>query len=165
MKIVHWLFVVSVALFVSGIGFVVAAARTARQAPAMADTAAASLTPVASVKQIMKGIVGPAANIIYNAVGTTMTSKGTEEKAPHTEAEWEEVGNAAAALIESGNLLLMGSRAVDNGDWLKQSQALIEAGKEALKAAQTKNVEGVFAAGEPVNLSCDNCHRKYQRGP
>jgi len=163
MKIVHWLFVVSVALFVSGIGFVVAAARTARRAPA-ADIAAVSLTPVASVKQIMKGITGPAANVIYNAVGTTMSSKGTEEKAPHTDAEWEEVGNAAAALIESGNLLLMGSRAVDNGDWLAQSRALIEAGKEALKAAQTKNVEGVFAAGEPVNLSCDNCHLKYKRG-
>jgi hypothetical protein len=164
MKIVHWLFAVSVALFVSGIGFVIAAARAARQAPAAADVAAASVRPVASVKQIMKGIVGPAANVIYNAVGTTVTSKGTEDKAPRTDAEWEEVGNAAAALIESGNLLLMGNRAVDNGDWLTQSRALIEAGKEALKAVQTKNVEGVFASGEPVNQSCDNCHRKYQRG-
>jgi hypothetical protein len=164
MKTVHWLFVVGVALFVSGIGFIIAAARTTRRAPAPVEISAASVTPVASVKQIMKGITGPAANIIYDAVGTTMTSKGTEEKAPHTDAEWEEVGNAAAALIESGNLLLMGSRAVDNGDWLKQSRALIEAGKEALKAAQTKDVEGVFAAGEPVNLSCDNCHLKYKRG-
>jgi hypothetical protein len=163
MKIVHWLFVVSVALFVSGIGFVIAAERTARQAAPAADTAA-GVTPVASVKQIMKAITGPAADVIYNAVGTTMTSKGTEEKAPRTDAEWEEVGNAAAALIESGNLLLMGSRAVDRGDWLTQSRALIEAGKEALKAAQTKNVEGVFAAGEPVNVSCDNCHLKYKRG-
>jgi hypothetical protein len=163
MKIVHWLFVVSVALFVSGIGFVIAAERTARQAAPAADTAA-GVTPVASVKQIMKAITGPAADVIYNAVGTTMTSKGTEEKAPRTDAEWEEVGNAAAALIESGNLLLMGSRAVDRGDWLTQSRAHIEAGKEALKAAQTKNVEGVFAAGEPVNVSCDNCHLKYKRG-
>src|SRR5205823_11877397 len=125
---------------------------------------AARLTPVASVKQIMKGITGPAATAVYNAVGTTVTSKGTEERAPRTDEEWEAVGNAAAALIESGNLLMMGSRAADQGDWLKQSQALIEAGKETLKAVQAKNAEGVFAAGEPVNLSCDNCHRKYQRG-
>jgi len=164
MKAVHWLFVVSVALFVSGIGFVIAAARTIRQAPAAVDASTASPTPVASVKQIMKGITGPAATVVYNAVGTTMSSKGTEEKAPHTDAEWEEVGNAAAALIESGNLLLMGSRVVDRGDWLKESRALIEAGKQALKATQTKNADGVFAAGEPINQTCDNCHHKYQRG-
>jgi cytochrome c556 len=74
------------------------------------------------------------------------------------------VGNSAAALIESGNLMLMGSRAVDKGDWLKQSQALIEAGKVALKAVQDKNADQLLASGEAVNTSCDACHLKYQRG-
>jgi hypothetical protein len=164
MKTVHWLFVVSVALFVSGIGFVIAGARAARQAPAAADTAAASVAPVASVKQIMKGIVAPAATAVFNAVSTTVTRNGTEEKAPQTDEEWEALGNSAAALIESGNLLLMGSRAVDKGDWVAQSQALIEAGKAALKATQAKSAEQVLASGDGVNMSCDNCHRKYQRG-
>src|SRR4051794_26026235 len=126
MRTVHWLFVLSVALFVSGIGFIVAGARAARQAPAAVDSAAASVTPVASVKQIMKGIVAPAATAVFNSVSTTVTKNGTEEKAPQTDEEWETLGNSAAALIESGNLLLMGSRAVDQGDWVKQSQALIK---------------------------------------
>jgi len=164
MRIIHWLFVLSVALFVSGIGLVIASARAARRAPAAADTAAASLTPVASVKQIMKGITGPAATVVYNAVGTIVTSKVTEERAPRTDEEWEAVGNAAAAIIESGNLLMMGTRAVDQADWIKESRALIEAGTEALRAVQSRSADGVFAAGEPLNLSCDNCHRKYQRG-
>ena len=67
-------------------------------------------------------------------------------------------------MIESGNLLLIGSRAVDHSDWLKESQALIEAGKQTLKATQDKNAEGVLEAGAAVNMSCDNCHRNYQRG-
>ena len=67
MRVVNWLFVVSVALFVSGIGFVIAGARSARQAPA-AETSTISLTPVASVKQIMKGIVGPAATAVFDSV-------------------------------------------------------------------------------------------------
>jgi len=163
MKIVHWLFVVSVALFLSGIGFVIASARAARQAPAAAETAAV-LTPVASVKQIMKGIVAPAATAVFNSVSSTVTAKGTEEKAPQTDEEWEALGNTAAALIESGNLLLMGSRAVDKGDWVTQSQALIEAGKAVLKATQAKSTEQVLASGEALNMSCDDCHRKYQRG-
>jgi hypothetical protein len=162
MRIVHWLFVVSVALFVSGIGFVVAGARAAREAPAV--EAGPATTPVASVKQIMKGIVVPAATTVFNSVSTTVSVKGTEEKAPQTDEEWEQVGNSAAALIESGNLLLMGSRAVDKGEWVKMSQALIDAGKVALKATEAKSAEGVLAAGEAVNTSCDNCHRKYQRG-
>ena len=163
MRTVHWLFIVGVALFVSGIGFVIAGARAARTAPA-AETAVATGTPVASVKQIMKGIVGPAATTVFESVSTTVSSRGTEEKAPHTEEEWEHVGTSAAALIESGNLLLMGSRAIDQGDWVKMSQALIEAGTVALRATEAKNAEQVLAAGEAVNASCDTCHRKYQRG-
>jgi len=162
MRIVHWLFVVSVALFVSGIGFVIAGARSARAAVAV-DTPVTT-TPVASVKQIMKGIVAPAATVVFNSVSTTVSFKGIEERAPHSDEEWEVVGNSAAALVESGNLLLMGSRAVDKGDWVTMSQALIDAGKVALKATQEKSAEGVLGAGEAVNMSCDNCHRKYQRG-
>ena len=69
MKSVHWLFVVSVALFVSGVGFVIAAARTIRHAPAAVDASTASPTPVASVKQIMKGITGPAAMFWAGVIG------------------------------------------------------------------------------------------------
>jgi hypothetical protein len=162
MRIVHWLFLVSVALFVSGIGFVIAGARSTRAAVPVES--AVTMTPVASVRQIMKGIVGPAATVVFNSVSTTVSFQGTEEHAPHTEDEWEAVGNSAAALIESGNLLLMGSRAVDKGEWVQMSQALIDAGKVALKATQEKSPEGVLGAGEAVNTSCDNCHRKYQCG-
>ena len=161
MKIVHWLFVVSVALFVSGIAFVIAGARTTRAAPAVE---APITSPVASVKQIMKGIVMPAAATVFGSVGTTVSFAGTEEKAPRTEAEWEDIGNSAAALIESGNLLLMGARAVDKEEWVKMSQAMIDAARVSLGATQAKSTDQLFASGEALYKSCDNCHRKYQRG-
>jgi hypothetical protein len=160
---VHWLFVISIALFLSGLAFVIAGARLARQAP-KATTVDLVITPVASVKQIMNGIVGPAANRIFGAVGTVISDKGTVEKAPHTDNEWEAVGDDAAALIESGNLILMNGRAVDQGDWVRMSQAMIDAGKIVLRAAQTKSPDKVFESGEAVNESCDNCHQKYKRG-
>ena len=146
MRIVHWLFVVALALFVSGIAFVIAGARTVRQAPAA--RAVVEPVPVASVKQIMEGITGPAAATVFGAVSFTVSAKGTEEKAPHTDQEWRQVGNSAAALIESGNLLLMGNRAVDQGDWVKMSQMLIDGGKLALRATEAKDAEQVLAAGE-----------------
>jgi hypothetical protein len=160
MKTIHWLFLVSVVLFISGISFIVAAARTSGGA---VPVSAPPTTPVASVKQIMKGIVGPAATAVYNAVGETETSKGVERWAPKTDADWETVGNSAAALIEAGNLLLMGSRVVDRQDWVKLSRMMIDGAKQALTATQAKSADGVMASGEPINNSCDACHEKYQR--
>jgi len=160
---VHWLFIVGALLFVSGIGLVIAAARTVREAPAAAAPAVA-IEPVASVKQIMKGIVDPAAKNVFNAVSTVVGPEGVVEKAPHTDEEWEDVGNSAAALIESGNLMLMGNRAIDAGEWVKMSRAMIEAGTLVLRATQEKNADRIFELGEPLNESCDSCHAKYRRG-
>ena len=161
MKIRHWFFLIGVLLYVTGIGFAIAGARAARLAPAVE---APPTSPVASVRQIMKGIVAPAATVVFNSVSTTVSFRGTEEKFPRTDAEWEEVGNSAAALIESGNLLLLGSRAVDKGEWVKMSQAMIDAAKVALKAVEAKSADDILASGDAINVSCDNCHRRYQRG-
>src|ERR1051325_1241660 len=137
MKTVYWLFVVSVALFVSGIAFVIAGERTARAAtPAAAAAAAPDVRPVATVKQIMIGITNPAAYVVYEAVGTKSSAKGIEEIAPQTDEEWAKVGSAGAAVVESGNLMLMGSRAIDKGDWVKMTNEMIEQGKKAMKAAE-----------------------------
>jgi hypothetical protein len=149
------------ALFVSGIGLVIAGGRAARAAPAVEAPVA---TPVATIRQVMNGIVGPAAATVFGAVGTIVSASGTEERQPRTDQEWEDVENSAAALIESGNLLLMGSRTVDKAEWVKMSQALIDAGKVALKAAQAKDAPGILDVGEALYLSCDNCHRTYMRG-
>ena len=161
MRTVYWLFIVSVALFISGIGFVIAGARTAQAGTPVA--AAPVTTPVASIKQIMNGIVMPDAYVIYNAVGTKSTAKGVEEIAPQNDEEWAAVGNAAAAIVESGNLLLMGNRVVDKGDWIKMTHEFMEQGKLALKAADAKDKEGIVSAGGDLNTTCDNCHERYQR--
>jgi hypothetical protein len=160
MKLVHGLYIVSALLFVSSIGFVVAGARATREPEA---APAVTLTPVATVGQIMHGIVDPAATVVFDAVSTTVTAAGVEEHAPATDAEWDKVVAGAAALVESGNLLLMGNRAVDRGDWTTYSRDLIAASTVALRAAEAKNAKGVFDAGEAIYASCDNCHRKYER--
>jgi len=154
------LFTVSALLFVGGIGFVVAGARALRR-PAPSE--AAALTPVGSVRQIMRGIVDPAATTVFGAVSTTVTAAGVEEKAPATAAEWDAVADSAAALAESGNLLLVGSRVVDEGEWTTISRRMIDAGRKALVAAEAKNAAEIFASGEVIYETCDTCHNKYRR--
>jgi hypothetical protein len=162
MRIVNWLFLISAALFVCGVGLVVVGAREARRAPTAAASAPA-VVPVATVKQIMAGIVGPAANAVFNAVSTTVTREGVQEVVPKNDEEWTAVGNQAVALAEAANLLMLDGRAVDRGDWATMSQAMLEAGRTALKAAEAKDKDALLAAGEGVNTSCDSCHRRYMR--
>ena len=160
-RTVNWLFIVSVALFISGIGFVIASARTARSAAPV--EAAVTTTPVASVKQIMAAITGPSSSVVYDAVSTTVTAAGIKEVFPQNDEEWAVVGNSAAALAESANLLMTDSRAIDKGDWIKFAQQLVHTSKLALTAANEKSTDGILAAGGPINETCDNCHAKYQR--
>jgi len=162
MRIINWLFGISAALFISGIGFIVAGAR-AEQRAAPAEAAAPSIAPAASVKHIMDGIVQPSALVVFESVSTIVDATGIHETKPTTDAEWAAVAASAAAIVESANLLLMGDRAVDREDWVKMSQAMADAGLLALKATEAKSVEGILAAGEPLNASCDACHQRYQR--
>jgi hypothetical protein len=162
MRTIQWLFVVGVLLFISGIGFVIAGAREARSAGPAADAAPLS-TPVASIKQIMAAITGPAATIVYDSVGTVVNVEGIKETAPQNDEEWAALASTAAALAESGNLLLTPGRAVDNGDWVKMTQAFIAASTEAIKAAEAKSTDGILSAGSTINETCDTCHERYQQ--
>jgi hypothetical protein len=164
MRIIHWLFVISLMLFVSGIGFVIAAERTARiAAPAASAERPRAAAPVASTKQIMNGIVMPSAATIWDSVATIVSASGVEERMPRTDDEWAQVATSAAMLVEAANLLVDGDRAVDQGEWLKMAQAMAASGEKALKAAEARSAEGILAVGEEINTTCDACHEKYSR--
>ena len=66
-------------------------------------------------------------------------------------------------MVESGNLMLMGSRAIDKGDWVKMTRDMMEQGKAAMKAAEAKDKDKIVEAGGELNTTCDNCHARYQR--
>lgn len=156
------LFVVSALLFVCGLGFVVIGARTARTAAAPAS-APAAVPPVATTRQIMSGIVTPTSNAIFQAVQTNVTLQGTEDIYPRNDEEWAQLGAQAASLAEAGALLMADGRAIDRGEWVKMSQAMIDAATQTMRAVEAKRPEDVLAAGEVVNTSCDTCHLRYRR--
>ena len=162
MRTIQWLFVVGVLLFITGIGFVIAGAREARSASPAAETAPVT-TPVATVKQIMAAITRPAAAAVYNSVGTVVSVDGIKETAPQNDDEWILLGSQAAALVESGHLMLAPGRAIDNGDWVKMTQDFIEKSKVVIKAADAKSTDAILSAGSDLNVTCDNCHARYMR--
>ena len=136
MRMVHWLFVVSVALFISGIGFVVAGARAARPAPAVAE--APRLEPGRQRQADHERHRRPRRRRRVRLGRHDRVGGRARGDAPQNDEEWAAVGNSAAALIESGNLLMMGGRAVDQGDWVKMSQAMIDAAKHGAEGRRGK---------------------------
>lgn len=127
---------------------------TAKHAPATAAPAAPAepaLEAFATTKQVMLGITIPTSDVLFQ-VGS---------KAPADDMEWEKVAANAAALAESGNLLLIGTRVVDHDQWIKNAQALIATAKEAGQAAQEKNVDKLLEVGDKIYEVCDTCHKKY----
>lgn len=117
--------------------------------------------PVADVKQLMTSVVDPAADVIWGSVGTVVSEKGTEEHSPKTDEEWAAVLNSAYVITESGNLMMMGSRAKDAGEWMRQCQALIDVGIQTVKAAEAKDKDAIFKLGGDIYEVCAKCHQTY----
>jgi hypothetical protein len=118
-------------------------------------------TPVADVQQLMATVVEPAAEVYWDAVGWIVDSTGTTYLRPGTVEEWEAVRNAAFVLAESGNLLMMEGRAVDDGPWMGMSQAMTDVARTAIQMAEARNEQGVFDVGAEVYFACTNCHARY----
>jgi len=163
MRTVQWLFVVSAALFIAGVGFIIAGARTSVRAETAPVAVPVDIGSVATVKQIMQGVVSPAASVVFESVSTVVSAAGIEEFQPETDEEWDFVGSNAAMLVESAALLMSGDRAVDRQEWATQSQALADAAGVLLEATRSHDRDKVLEYGEVLNQSCDGCHRTYMR--
>ena len=129
-----------------------------------AATAAAAAPPfhtTLTTKQLMTWIIDPNATAIWGSVGSVSTDTGTEEKHPQTDEEWGKFRNAAATLVESGNLLMLDGRAVDKDQWMATAKGMSDAAAQVLEAAEAKDVEAYFDAGGALYEACTACHSKY----
>jgi len=117
--------------------------------------------PVADVKALMANVMEPAADEYWDAVGSVVDSEGEPLIEPQTQEDWDKVKYNAYTFTEAGNLLMMPTRAKDNGEWMQLSQAFIDAGEKAIRAAESRNKTAVFDTGAEVYDACTNCHAKY----
>ena len=117
--------------------------------------------PVADVKTLMAAVMEPAAEVYWDAVGVIVDETGEHQIEPKTVEEWDAVRNAAYVVAESGNLLMMPSRAKDGGEWMAASQLMIEAAQKAIRAAESRDKDAVVTVGAEVYDACTNCHSKY----
>jgi hypothetical protein len=157
-------------------------------APAAAPPAASPFKLRASIAELMDSIIDPSADSLWDSVGTTVTAKGTVQRQPHTDAEWQEARRHAIALIEGTNLLIMdgrklvapGSAVLDQGvqgvlspaegqkrldeqhtAFVQFAYALHDVGDELLKAIDARNPQAMMDAGATMDEVCEGCHLTF----
>jgi hypothetical protein len=145
----------------------------------------ADYRPTTTIKDLMDSMVDPNADTIWNSVSTTITNKGREEKAPHTDEEWATIRHSAIALVEASNLLQIPGRHVaqpgqkneqgielqpeqietlinqDRQSWITLAHGLHDAATQALHAADAKDPAKVLESGDAIDNACEHCHTKY----
>ena len=118
--------------------------------------------PELTIQQFMAQKVDPTSKIYFGAVQYISDETGNHDIMPKTDADWEKVRKAAADLQEYGKQMQGDDYAKGrNPDWIKFSQALVDASKEAEQAAKDKNVDKVFEVSGTVYNVCSACHMAY----
>jgi hypothetical protein len=142
----------------------------------------ATMQVQSDLNQLMRGVLYPASNIVFSAqIDNPADVKFVPGKDPSMATDplastfggWQAVENAALALTESANLLLIPGRNCANGlpvpmnnpDWQKFIQELRDAGMKAYKAAQSKNQDKMVEVADTLSAACAGCHRKWRERP
>jgi len=141
------------------------------------------------VKELMKYMIDPISDNIFDAVWWDTTEKGVVIKhEPKTQDDWDRVRTGAVSLAEGIELLKVPRPWTPPGDvnnstganppelspaqiqakldkdpvlWEAKIQALRNAALEIVDVAKAKNVDALFGASEDVDEACEGCHLEY----
>lgn len=145
-----------------------------------------SYQPTATIKDLMDSIVDPQADVVWDAVSTTVGKGGITDNAPASDDEWAEVRHGAITLVEASNLLLVPGRHVarpgeksetpgielepeemealitqDRQAWDQRVATFHDATMEVLQAVDAHDAERLFDVGDQLDVACEGCHRQY----
>jgi len=143
---------------------------------------------IVSVKELMKHMIDPIADNIFESVKIVVDASGTVETEPRTEEDWERVRIGGVAIAESAQLLKIPRPFAPAGDennstgpdaselspaqikakrdkdpvlWNAKIQALRNVGLEVLEIVKEKNAQKLWDAGEDLDNACEGCHIEY----
>jgi mono/diheme cytochrome c family protein len=152
----------------------------ARAASGSGAASASSFAVAGNLAQLMRAVTFPNANILFNVQVKDPAKEKPSMPMPFDYVQWgatvyygwQAVDQAALALVETSPLFLLPGRRCENGrpapidraDWKQYTNALMDVGREAYKAAQSRNADAVVKVADRLNEACANCHKVYRDG-
>ncbi len=191
MRRYHWIALLALSSFFGSVAIAQQKPAAPATPAAAAAPAAGGYATNFSIQELMLSIVDPVGDAIFDSVSVSITAAGSKETRPRTDAEWLAVRDKAVQLAESGNLLKIPGRRVGPATpirglkpetpgpddlspaqveiLLKQNRApfnafaqkLTDAAMIALKAVDSRSVDGLYEAGDAIDQACENCHLNY----
>jgi hypothetical protein len=173
---------------------ILGAAASSCSSPASSPAAARApelwgdLKPVVSVKELMRDMLDPASDYVFDSVGITITSEGTTEKLPKTDADWDRIRIGAVTMAEGAYLLKIPRPFAPAGDennstgpdaaelspaqikaklerdpvlWNAKIEALRNAGLEVMDIVRRRDAKELWDATENLDHACEACHLEY----
>ena len=146
------------------------------------------LKPVVSVKELMRDMIDPASDYVFDSVSIVSSKKGRIETQPKTDADWEKIRIGAVTLAEGAYLLKIPRPFAPPGDennstgpdpeelspaqikakleadpvlWNAKIEALRNVGLEVLEIVKRKDVNELWDAGDNLDRACESCHVAY----
>ena len=143
---------------------------------------------VVSVKELMRDLLDPLSDNIFDAVGSEWSHDQKIERAPKTDADWDKIRIGAVAMAEASYLLkvprpfappgddnnstgpepmelspaqIEAKRAKDPVLWDAKIEALRNVGLQVLDVVKRKDVNELWDAAENLDEACENCHLEY----
>jgi hypothetical protein len=174
-------------------GALLSACSTSSSKPPAATTAPApqlwgDMKPVVSVKELMRDMLDPASDYIFDAVKIVTTKNGTVESVPKTDEDWAKLRIGATTLAEGVYLLKIPRPFAPPGDennstgpeatelspaqikaklegdpvlWNAKIEALRNVGLEVLEIVKKKNTAELWEASYNLDQACESCHMQY----
>jgi hypothetical protein len=156
-------------------GLAVAAGSCAREPEAPATPAVLNPQIQGTLNQVMRGILFPNSNIIFDAQDTDPAAPpdanvATTSPYAGTYGGWEAVENASVALGEAANLISLPGRTCQNGKPIPLNDELYQKGIQGLRdiaqasymAAQAKNMDAMLDIADRLTTACATCHDVYR---
>ncbi len=146
------------------------------------------LKPAVSVKELMRYVLDPASDYVFNSVRSTLTKDGMVDIEPKTDADWEQVQIGAVSMAEAAYLLKIKRPFTPPGDnndttgpnpveltpeqitakvekdpveWNARIEALRNASLSIMDIVKRRDVKALWDAGEFLDQACENCHRSF----
>jgi cytochrome c556 len=165
------------------VGLAVSGSVRGQTSAAQAD---AGFIPRATVVEIMDAMVMPAADVLWNAVGVSVTSEGVIENVPETDEDWQRLRWAAITMAEGANALLVPGRkvapagtvqdpndtalspdqieariAANRAAWVGMAHVLDAAVVQALDAIEARDADTLSEVGGTIDAACESCHLQF----
>jgi hypothetical protein len=146
------------------------------------------MKPVVSVKELMRDMLDPASDFIFDSVSTVVTRKGSITTVPKTDADWEKLRIGAVTIAEGVYLLKIPRPFAPPGDennssgpdaaelspaqitakvkadpveWNARIEALRNVGLEVLDIVKKRDANELWDASDNLDTACEACHKSY----